>query len=297
MHIPLPFQSAIDDFIIYLISEKGFSPHTIDAYRTDLKQFFFFLHLLSITDWKEIEQQHVVDFLAEKKTQSYAPASISRSLIAIKVFFRFLKREGVILDSVCRLLETPKIWQSIPDILSIDEMDHLLNQPDITHRQGARDRAILELLYASGLRVSELCLLQLIDLDEESLLVKGKGGKERRVPLGKKASQAIDHYLAFCDGASTENRKELFTSKGNRPLKRLAVWRMVKRYAVKAGIMKNIHPHTFRHSFATHLLDNGADLRVIQELLGHASINSTNRYTHLSLGGISQAFFNFHPRQ
>lgn len=289
-------QQDIEDFATYIISEKGYSLHTLAAYRLDIESLLAFLKNSSVQHWKDVQQQHIIDFLSFKKEKNYATSSISRSLIAIKVFFRFLKREGLINHNTTLLLSTPKIWQLIPDVLSVEEMEHLLNQPDVSIRRGARDRAILEVLYASGLRVSELCQLTLGDVDDIYLLVRGKGGKERTVPIGKKAIAAIDHYLSFRDGEAIERENALFVVGKNRPIDRVTVWKLVKSYAKEAGISKNIFPHTFRHSFATHLLDNGADLRIIQELLGHASINSTDRYTHVSCTHLHEAFQAFHPR-
>lgn len=289
-------QCDVDDFATYLISEKGLSLHTLEAYRRDVESFFAFLKTLCIQCWKNVEQQHLIDFLAVKKNSEYAAASICRALIAIKVFFRFLKREGIVSHNATLLLTTPKIWQLIPDILSIEEMEGLLSQPDPSHQRGVRDRAILEVLYASGLRVSELCQLTIGDVDDTYLRVKGKGGKERLVPIGTKAIVAIDRYLHFRDGAAAGRQKALFVGRGNRPIDRVTVWKLVKGYACQAGITKTIFPHTFRHSFATHLLENGADLRVIQELLGHANISSTDRYTHVSCAHLHEAFQAFHPR-
>lgn len=286
-------QNDIKDFVTYLLSERGLSLHTSEAYQRDVESLLTFLKPYAIQNWQELQQQYILDFLGYKKNDDYASASISRTLIAIKVFFRFLKREGIIKDNVTLLLATPKIWQLIPDVLSLDEMEHLLKQPDPSHQRGARDRAILEVLYASGLRVSELCSLSIRDVDDEYLRIKGKGGKERLVPIGKKAIQAVDRYLHFRDG---EVEEALFVGKGNRPVDRVTVWRLVKHYAQLAGITKIIFPHTFRHSFATHLLDNGADLRIIQELLGHSSITSTDRYTHVSCSHLQEAFQAFHPR-
>lgn len=290
-------QRDIEDFAVYLMSEKGFSPHTLEAYRRDIEHFLTFLQMHALQHWKEVQQQHMIDFLACKREKNYAPASIARALIAIKVFFRFLKREGVISQNTSLLLETPKVWQLIPDVLSLEEMERLLSQPDVTTRKGARDQAILEVLYASGLRVSELCQLTLGDVDDTYVRVKGKGGKERMVPIGKKAMMAVDRYLNFRDGEVLERQDSLFSGRGKQPLHRMHVWALVKHYARQAGITKTISPHTFRHSFATHLLDNGADLRVIQELLGHASISSTDRYTHVSCTHLHEAFQAFHPRQ
>lgn len=286
----------IEDFAVYLISERGLSLHTLEAYQRDIKSFLAFLKPHSFKHWKDVQQQQIIDFLTYKKNENYAAASISRAFIALKVFFRFLKREGVIIQNVSELLETPKVWQLIPDVLSPEEMEELLNQPDPETQKGARDRAILEVLYASGLRVSELCQLKINDVDDHYVRIKGKGGKERIVPIGKKAIAAIDRYLSFRDGAETGRQDALFIGKGNRPVHRVRIWELVKHYARQAGITKNIFPHTFRHSFATHLLDNGADLRIIQELLGHASISSTDRYTHVSCTHLHEAFQAFHPR-
>lgn len=286
----------IEDFSMYLASERGLSLHTLSAYRNDLEQLAHFLGQASIEQWRDVNQQHIVDFLKFKKSCHYAPASISRALIAIKVFFRFLKQEGGVLQNAAFLLESPKIWQLIPDVLSLEEMERLLEQPDQTHRKGARDLGILEVLYASGLRVSELCGLTLGDVDDEYIRIRGKGGKERLVPIGRKAIKAIDRYLHFRDGEAAERSSPLFTGRGGRPLQRAAVWSLVKRYASAAGIEKTIYPHTFRHTFATHLLDNGADLRIIQEMLGHASIDSTERYMHVSRSQLHDAFREFHPR-
>lgn len=286
----------LNDFTIYLSSEKGLASNTLEAYKHDAEVFLDFLKKRNLENWSVIEQQHIIDFIALKKGEQYATSSLCRYLIAIKVLFRFLKREGIISNNVTLLLETPKLWQLIPEVLTQEEMDHLLSQPNIESMYGARDRAILEVLYASGLRVSELCQLKIYDVDDIYVRVKGKGGKERVVPIGKKALEAVDYYLNYRDTDENSREEALFVTKGNRPIDRITVWGRVKYYAKKAGIQKNISPHTFRHSFATHLLDNGADLRVIQDMLGHSNINSTDRYTHVSHRHIQEAFQSFHPR-
>lgn len=289
-------QEEIEDFVIYLASEKGLAQNTLEAYRRDGENFLFFLESYPISHWKQVEQQHLIDFLAWKKKNAFAPASISRALIALKVFFCFLKREQLVEQNVTLLLETPKIWQLIPEVLSLQEMNTLLKQPDVENLEGARDRAILEVLYATGIRVSELCQLKIQDVDDAFVRIKGKGGKERVLPIGKPAVQAIDYYFNFREKQTSQREEALFIGKNKKPLTRLLVWQMVKKYAQQANIKKTIFPHTFRHSFATHLLDNGADLRVIQELLGHANISSTDRYTHVSQKHLHEAFKKFHPR-
>jgi len=290
-------QKDIEDFIIYIGSEKGLALKTLEAYRRDVEDFSCYLQPFALTHWKQVTQQQIIDFLADKKTKDFASASISRALIALKVFFRFLKREQIIIQNVAILLETPKIWQLIPEVLTLQEMDRLLAQPDCETQKGARDRAILEVLYATGIRVSELCQLKIQDVDETFIRVKGKGGKERVIPIGKPAVEAIDRYLNFRDDQSSAREEALFIGQKQKAVNRLTVWQLVKKYAQQAAITKVIFPHTFRHSFATHLLDNGADLRVIQEMLGHANIGSTDRYTHVSHKHLHEAFHAFHPRQ
>lgn len=289
-------QRDLEDFATYLLSEKGLSLNTLEAYRRDIQSFIDVLERKGIHHRQAVAPQHIIDFLSLKKSQDYAPASVSRALIALKVFFRFLKREGLITQNIALLLETPKVWQLIPDVLSVAEMELLLSQPDPSCAKGARDRAILEVLYASGLRVSELCKLKISDVNDTYVRIQGKGGKERIVPIGTQAILAVDRYLAFRDGVENERQDALFVGKFNRPIDRVTVWKLVKKYAEQAGIVKTIFPHTFRHTFATHLLDNGADLRVIQEMLGHASISSTDRYTHVSTSHLQDAFRAFHPR-
>lgn len=283
---------AQQDFLLYLRTERGLAAHTIEAYGRDLRDFSLFLQHLGQIPWEKVELQHVVDFLSEKKSKNYASSSICRALIAIKVFFKFLKREGAISTNRLACLETPKLWQLIPDFLSKEEMERLLSLPSTLDKQGARDRAILETLYSCGLRVSELCSLRIEDVDEEAIRVQGKGGKERIVPIGAEALKSIDSYLAFREGAE----EALFLASSGRPIDRQTVWKLVKYYAARAGIGKRISPHTFRHSYATHLLENGADLRIIQELLGHADIASTDRYTRVSSAHLHRAFADFHPR-
>lgn len=217
-------------------------------------------------------------------------------LIALKVFFRFLKKEGVLKIDVGNYFETPKMWQIIPEVLQIHEVEALLNEPKNDNPVGARDKAILELLYATGMRVSELCALKVRDLSDTFVKVKGKGKKERLIPVGKKAISAVDHYLLHFRGEVKEEEGPLFVSSRGNPIDRMTVWKQVKMYAKKAGIAKEISPHTLRHSFATHLLEGGADLRLIQDMLGHEDIGTTDRYTHVSGSRLRTAFKMFHPR-
>lgn len=281
------------DFLDYIRSEKGLSSHTIEAYSRDIDSF---AQSLPVKNCKEVTSEHILAFLGDLKGKGYASSSICRMLVAVKVFFRFLKKEGEITLDLGRYFETPKLWQLIPEVLSMEEVDALLKCPQIDDPIGARDQAILELLYATGMRVSELCALRISDLDDTFVKVKGKGKKERVIPVGKKAIAAVDHYLLKFRGEVMEENGPLFVSLRGKPIDRITVWNRVKVYARAAGIVKSISPHTLRHSFATHLLENGADLRLIQDMLGHEDIGTTDRYTHVTGSRLKAAFKAFHPR-
>ena len=291
------FQEVFTDFMVYLASEKGLAQNSRDAYERDLNAFFLFLSESGILQLKDLKDAHIEAFLGKKKRSGYADASIERALVVIKVLCRFLKKDGLITADPSLYTHGPKQWQKIPHFLSYEEVDVLLQQPDPSLPLGARDKAILEVMYSSGLRVSEVCGLGMYAIGENFIRVKGKGNKERMVPVGEKATAAVDHYLShFRDMWSSQNDQPLFVSNRGHRMDRIAIWRMIKSYAKAAGIKKVISPHGLRHSFATHLLDNGADLRTIQEMLGHVSINSTERYTHISRKQLSTAFEKCHPR-
>jgi integrase/recombinase XerD len=289
----MEFSVAITDFLDYLRSEKGVSSHTIEAYGRDVRSF---ATSLSIKEWNQVSSENILAFLSQLKNSSYASATICRTLVAVKVFFRFLKKEGLIQVDLGKYFETPKIWQLIPQVLTIEEVDSLLAQPQQLDFTGARDKAILELLYATGMRVSELCQLRLQDLSDTFVKVKGKGKKERMIPVGKQAILAVDYFLIHFRGDAKESDAPLFISSRGTKIDRIAVWSRVKAYAKSAGITKSISPHTLRHSFATHLLENGADLRLIQDMLGHEDIGTTDRYTHVTGNRLKNAFKAFHPR-
>lgn len=290
-------EECVNDFLIYISSEKGLSANTISAYQNDVRKLIQFLNAHSILDMNYVEESHLLKFFEELQSLKYASSSIGRTGIALKVFFQFLKRENVIKRNPAEYLASPKMWQLIPEVLSGSEIEQLMNAPDLSTHQGCRDKAILELLYSSGLRVSELCHVNLYAIEEDCIRVKGKGSKERLIPVGKKALAAIDDYLTrFRDRSESDREQSLFVGPKGKPLSRIDIWKMIKAYASSVGIKKSISPHTLRHSFATHLLDHGADLRVIQELLGHSSISSTDRYTHISSAKLVTAFKDFHPR-
>ena len=275
-------------FLAYLGAEKGLARNTLEAYQRDILAFSRFL------EKRAVEQKEILSYLSSLKARGYKDASLCRKLIALKVFFRFLKKERLIQKDPFTHLEMPRISQLLPEVLTIEEIDALLAAPDRKSREGMRDRAILAVLYASGLRVSELCDLNIHSIDEREIRVKGKGGKERIIPIALMAVEAVDRYLveARAEGIG----EALFVDRKNKRISRYTVWKRIKLYARAAGIVKEISPHTLRHSFATHLLENGADLRIIQEMLGHAQIATTDRYTHLTQKHLQEAFAAFHPR-
>ncbi len=293
----LSFDEYIKDFLQYIICERGLSKNTVEAYGRDLSHFASFLEQNGITRIEEVSHEEAIRFLTFLKNKEYMSSSSARALIAIKVFFKFLKREEVLQQDLSQYLDTPKLWQTIPDILTFEEVEALLYAPDITTAIGIRDKAIIEILYATGIRVSELCTLKIYDVSDNEIKVMGKGSKERLVPIGKKAIEAVDLYLHKVRTLyDSEKEVHLFLNKLGKPLHRVGVWQLIKHWAKAAKISKNISPHTLRHSFASHLLDAGADLRVIQDMLGHAHISSTDRYAHLNHSQIQESFFAHHPR-
>jgi integrase/recombinase XerD len=283
----------IADFLDYLRSERGLSSHTIVAYGRDVQTFA--AHL-GHANWRSVDSGSILQFLSHLKDRGFASSTLCRSLVSVKVFFRFLKKEGVVDVDLGRYFNTPKTWQLIPDVLTIEEVDALLAQPKKEDFIGARDKAILELLYATGMRVSELCKLRICDLDDTFVKVHGKGKKERVIPVGRLAIEAVDAFLVRFRGETFEENAPLFVTLRGKPIGRVSVWARVKAYADSAGIRKSISPHTLRHSFATHLLENGADLRLIQDMLGHEDIGTTDRYTHVTGTRLKAAFHSFHPR-
>lgn len=290
-------KNHLRDFFLYISSEKGLSPNTLEAYGRDLDKFCLYLNECGISEFPFVSQEHIVGFLSLQKAGNYASSTVCRALISIKVLFRFLMREKFVPVNIALYLDTPKLWQLIPEVLSCDEVDLLLKAPDISDMLGVRDKAILEVFYSSGLRVSEVCGLSLYSIDDTYVRVFGKGRKERVVPISSRAVEAVDHYLTlYRSQFDSEKETHLFLTKNGLPIDRIMVWRLIKAYGKRAGIKKNISPHTLRHSFATHLLDNGADLRIIQEMLGHSSITSTDRYTHVSRAHLKESFNRFSPR-
>ncbi|HEX4839677.1 MAG TPA: site-specific tyrosine recombinase XerD [Rhabdochlamydiaceae bacterium] len=283
-------EREIADFLAYLGSEKGLSPHTLAAYGRDLLSYAKFSEGKKP---EEMSTEQIIDYFQMLKNKGVASSTLCRALVAIKVFFRFLKREKSISHNPTLFLESPKMWQLIPEVLTVEEVSRLLVMPDSQTAIGVRDKAIFMVMYASGLRVSELCGLNLGDVSDDQVRVRGKGNKERVIPIAPAAVAAVDEYLTRF---RTEGDGPLFLSSHGKRMDRVALWERVKFYGKKAGIQKVISPHTLRHSFATHLLENGADLRVIQEMLGHSNIATTDRYTHVSKKHLHEAFEKFHPK-
>ena len=284
----------IDEFITYIGAERGLATHTQEAYRRDLTQLLGFIQEHH-HEWPPTIEA-IMAFVRQEGTTKKS-ASVMRMLAAAKVFCRYLFRERYVSTDISTLLESPKLWRTLPSVLSGSDIDRLLEAPDLSTDGGVLDRAILELLYGTGLRVSELCGLSLYDVADDLVRVRGKGGKERLIPIGRQALSAIDTYLTRVrQKFDSDAVPQLFVSDKGKPINRTYVWGRVHELARRAGIDKRVSPHTFRHTYATHLLDAGADLRVIQDLLGHAHISSTDRYTHVSRTRIREVFRAFHPR-
>lgn len=284
----------------WLELERGLSANTINAYTRDIVQCARFMHEHGAKDWGAVDASHVSQWTAHLSRKDFARTSQSRKLSALRMLARHLVGENFRKDDFTELASSPKLSRKLPDVLSSEEVTRLLEAPSMSTPHGLRDRAILELFYSSGLRVSELCslLLQSVDLDEGFVRVYGKGSKERIAPIGSAAVRALRDYLS---GARSQFVKkhtgsELFLSQQGRAISRKMVWVMIKECARKAGINKPIKPHLLRHSFATHLLEGGADLRAIQEMLGHADISTTQIYTAVQSARLADEHALYHPR-
>ena len=303
--------ALIDQFLDYVSLERGLSKNTRDAYSADLEHFWKHLSLNRIKSFNHVSRKQMLDYLISEKERGLSVNSISRRLVAIKVFFSYLQREGMLARNVTEAMDSPKLWKVLPGILSIKEVDRMLEAPAGNDRFSMRDKAMLELLYATGLRVSEIAELKTGDIHFDSGYIRcmGKGNKERVVPFGKKAGTYLDRYLKGArpdflnvsrggkksTKTDTQNHHVFLTYRGLK-FSRKGIWKLVKNYSKRAGITKRVSPHTLRHSFASHLLANGAPLRVIQEMLGHADIGTTQIYTHVDQGRLRSVHAQFHPR-
>lgn len=293
-------RALLDSFLDYVSLERGLSKNTRAAYGDDIIRFLDYLEFHGVRSVNDVTRKQILDHLMAEKGRGLSANSLSRHLVSLKVFFRWLSQEGLLDVNVAETMDSPKVWKMLPSVLTPKEVDRLLSCPNDKEPLGLRNKAILHLFYASGLRVSELCSLQLDDLhlDERFLRCIGKGRKERVVPVGGEAVKFVKRYIAEARPFLTPNDSErtVFLSKQRRPISRKTVWDMIKKCARDAGITKTVYPHSLRHSFASHLLANGAELRIIQEMLGHADIATTQVYTHVDPDRLKGVHRQFHPR-
>ena len=289
----------LDQFIDYLLVERGLAANTLEAYKMDLTKFSNFLDRESTTSIQGAGSKDVINYLIYLRKSKLAIRSISRNLVAIRMFYKFLVNEDIINDDPTLNLDSPKTGLYLPEVLSQDEVERLLALPN-NKEQGIKDKAILELLYATGMRVSELVNLPIdnIDLQEGYLKCIGKGSKERIIPVGRKAQRAVKKYIDRVRSRYVErgNSNMLFITRLGRRYTRQGIWKIIKKYSVLMGINKEITVHTLRHCFATHLLSHGADLRSVQEMLGHVDIATTQIYTHIDKARLREVHQKFHPR-
>lgn len=292
---------AFEDFFHYLQIERGLSENTLKSYRRDLNQYCRYIdRVLKKTKWEMVNRSDIIGFLHMLKDDQKSSATIARAISSIRLFHQFLIREQIVSQDPSLHIETPSKDRKLPDILSTQEIEQLLMINENTPL-AIRNKAMLELLYATGLRVTELMTLKVSDLHLTMGFVRclGKGSKERIVPMGNVAKEAVENYLENSRGRLTRRKLDentLFVNQHGRPLSRQGFWKILKIAATNAGLDKQITPHTLRHSFATHLLENGADLRAVQEMLGHADISTTQIYTHVTRTRLKDIYQSYHPR-
>lgn len=288
------------DFIYYLSVERGLADNTLESYQRDLKKYLQFLQLQNVKDFSSTSRTLISQYLLQERNKGLSPSTLSRNLASIRSFYQFLVMEHIIQDNPAIELESPKTEKKLPRVLSFQDMEILLEQPKNKETIGMRDKAMLELLYATGIRVSELVHLNINNLNIKMGFVRceGKGNKERMIPLGTLAIRSLQDYLLNGRSRLVKQMEEkaLFINQHGKRLTRQGFWKILKKYALKAGISSEITPHTLRHSFATHLLENGADLRSVQEMLGHADISTTQIYTQVTRQKIKEVYNQTHPR-
>ena len=292
--------SLVDSYLHYLVVEKGLSRNTIESYGRDLRVFLDFVEGRGIRSFRQVTRGDVLAFLKELQGRGLSVRSVSRALISLRGLFRFLLLEGHLEEDPVEEMEIPRPPRSLPHVLSLQEVERILEAPDPGTPLGVRDRAMLELLYATGMRVSELAGLapEGVDIQVGFVRVKGKGDKERVIPIGEVARERLDIYLREGRPRLLKGRESpyLFVNRQGRGLSRQGIWKLIKRYALEAGVLTPITPHTLRHSFATHLLERGADLRFVQVMLGHADIGTTQIYTHVNQEYLRRLYQEYHPR-
>jgi len=290
-------ENLLQQYSTFLSVERGLSPNTLEGYRRDLEDFLSYLLVVG-KEPLEVDPRIFSGYLMHLASRGLAPSTIRRRFSALRGFYAFMMERGLISRDPTEDVDTPKTWNILPHVLDLSEVERLLEAPPPQTPLGLRDRTMLELLYATGVRVSELVGLRLMDVDlEESLVrIQGKGQKERVVPMGQEAIDWLKKYLQVRREMDKKRSPYLFLTTRGGPMTRQRFWQLVKGYARAVGITKKISPHTLRHSFATHLLERGADLRAVQELLGHADLSTTQIYTHVARSHLSQVYKKSHPR-
>lgn len=293
-------QSFLEHFSHYLSVEKGLARNTLESYSRDLNKFFLFLKKKKVETAAYVDRALITGYLLSLKEEGRAPSTISRNVASIRSFFNFLVQEELLRDNPAQLVKAPRIEKKLPRVLTAKEVDRLLQQPRDDGQSGLRDKAMLELLYASGIRVSELVSLNISDFSPEVgyLRCRGKGMKERIVPVGSVAVNYVREYLHSCRPKMLKayDERALFLNHHGRRLTRQGFWKILKKYAQQSRIKGDVTPHTLRHSFATHLIENGADLRSVQEMLGHSDISTTQIYTQITRRKIREVYDKTHPR-
>ena len=290
----------VDQYINYQVFEKGLSEKTIESYSSDLSKFLEFLKQKGIKDITQADTPLILKHLIALRESGLGSRSCARHLITLRGFYKFLAQEKILEFDPAKLIDLPKSGLKLPDVLSVSEINLLLNIPDSSKPLGKRNSAMIELLYAAGLRVSELVNLKFLDVNLEACFVRvlGKGSKERIVPFGLYAKNKIDDYISNSRSLILKNHisKYLFVARAGKPMTRQGFWKILKQYVKQAGIKKKVTPHSLRHSFASHLLEGGADLRTVQVMLGHVDISSTQIYTHVARDHLRQIHEKYHPR-
>jgi len=292
--------NLIDQYLNYLLVEKGLARNTLEAYSRDIGRYSEFVLASGVKNFSEEDTALILKYLIRMRNQGLSARSRGRHLVTIRGLYRFLVHENILKKDPAQLVELPRSTLKLPDVLTVDAIDRLLKTPDTGKPNGARDAAMLELLYAAGLRVSELINLkvQAVNLEAGFVRVYGKGSKERVVPIGQYATTTLQHYLEKARPAllKTISSPYLFVARAGKPMTRQGFWKLIKRYADLAGIKQKISPHSLRHSFATHLLEGGADLRAVQVMLGHVDISTTQIYTHVAREELKRLHTAYHPR-
>ena len=292
-------EKTLDGFITYLHNVKKKSENTVLSYNRDLTKFIKYLRTNKITSLDKVEEKDLEKYIKELNDNGFKSATVSRNIASLKAFFHYLNNEGVLSNDPTKSLKSPKIEKKIPEILTTDEVFALLEQPSGDSPKEIRDKAMLELLYATGIRVSELINLETSDVNlKTSSILCRDGSKSRTIPYGKKAKDALTRYLEGAREAIVDNKEStiLFANCSGQKMSRQGFWKLIKHYAKKAGIESDITPHTVRHSFAAHLVENGADLRSVQEMLGHSDISTTQIYANMSHSHIREVYNRTHPR-